>query len=73
MMGVTEIRCWERSADISKMLVFGRNIQGIECAEEAGIHERSKKVSAKLQAYLANVGIEPKTFALLARRSNQLS
>ena len=23
--------------------------------------------------YMANVGVEPKTFALLARRSNQLS
>ena len=26
-----------------------------------------------MQKELANVGIEPKTFALLARRSNQLS
>jgi hypothetical protein len=25
------------------------------------------------KSYMANVGIEPKTFALLARRSNQLS
>ena len=31
------------------------------------------EVLQRQKRYLANVGIEPKTFALLARRSNQLS
>ena len=32
-----------------------------------------QKEKNKKKNYMANVGIEPKTFALLARRSNQLS
>ena len=34
---------------------------------------RGNVATRKKKRYMANVGIEPKTFALLARRSNQLS
>lgn len=38
-----------------------------------GNRQESEKSSTYLSHSMANVGIEPKTFALLARRSNQLS
>ena len=66
------MRRWEQSGNVSKMLVFGPNIQGKDCAK---IALERRKCLQKLEYifYMANVGIEPKTFALLARRSNQLS
>ena len=69
------MRCWEQSTNVSKMLVFRHNMQVRDCVE-VGIHKRCKKLCSKINREcdnMANVGIEPKTFALLARRSNQLS
>ena len=49
--------------------------KGTEAVEEAIVENEKKKVmTAKLfEIKMLKLGIEPKTFALLARRSNQLS
>jgi hypothetical protein len=46
-----------------------------EKAEPVGLATRDaiRQTSPASKVKMANVGIEPKTFALLARRSNQLS
>ncbi|TFK60313.1 hypothetical protein BDN72DRAFT_535131 [Pluteus cervinus] len=64
------------SPGITEVLVgFGMTAVGRE--ERAPMfdspHDSSSGKSGKKKHSLANVGIEPKTFALLARRSNQLS
>ena len=44
----------------------------IVCFDQSSIHTSSDFCSGE-KISLANVGVEPTTFALLARRSNQLS
>ena len=80
-MGITEIA---ENTESTASTASTENIEitedtkrkkGTEAVEEAIVENEKKKVmTAKLfEIKMLKLGIEPKTFALLARRSNQLS
>ena len=83
-MGITEIAENTESTASTASTASTENIEitedtkrkkGTEAVEEAIVENEKKKVmTAKLfEIKMLKLGIEPKTFALLARRSNQLS
>ena len=63
------------TAELNASVACASRMRGVSKEEKDDIATKLALKVEKIHIHdiLANVGIEPKTFALLARRSNQLS